>query len=387
MTISSSPHLASRALFRYSTPKKLANLALCQVEKRTKPLLPRSRPYQANIDLSNACTLRCPYCPTGVREFGRKPGFIDPAQVAELLDGFGEFLYVAYLFSWGEPLMHPKVAEIVSMVHARGVMTDISTHFSLKNASMLEAVCDAGLDHLKLSIDGATQEVYQKYRVGGKLDRVIENIRRVVEYKRRRGLRTPSVEWQFLVFDHNRHEVDAARELAGKLGVDVFRAKPGIVPSQYENAWAGQTGCSFLYDTIAMQVDGGIVPCCHLYDKKDDFVDTPDKDSSVVWHAERFTSARRLFKPELVGEIPHDLKHPCLSCSLAKIQPHLSHLAGTQQTAAVQAVPITVTRTIAVRADNTAQLRNGGKAESDAQDVSPDGPNAAEVAQDSAQHP
>lgn len=347
----SSPQLARRALLQCSTPRKLFNLALCQVEKRTKPLNPRSHPYQANIDLSNACSLRCPYCPTGVREFGRKPGFIDPGQVAMLLDEFGDYLYIAYLYSWGEPLMHPKVAEIVAMVRSRRVITDISTHFNLKNRAVLEAVCDAGLDHLKLSIDGLTQEVYSRYRVGGKIDQVIENIGHVVDYKRRRGLRTPSVEWQFLVFDHNRHEVEGARELAGKLGVDVFRAKPGVVPSQYEKAWAGQTGCSFLYDTIAMHVDGGIVPCCHLYDSKDDFVAAPDNRAGNLWHSPSFVAARKLFKPELAGEIPKDLRHPCLNCALVKIQPHLAHLEALKAPPPAEAKPVVVslTRTIAVR--------------------------------------
>lgn len=326
------------------------NLALCQVEKRAKPLNPRSRPYQANIDLSNACSLRCPYCPTGVREFGRKPGFIDPEHVAALLDEFGDYLYIAYLYSWGEPLMHPKVAEIVAMVRSRRVLTDISTHFNLKNRDMLEAVCDAGLDHLKLSIDGASQEVYARYRVGGKIDQVIENIRHVVEYKRRRRLSTPSVEWQFLVFDHNRHEVEAARKLAGELGVDVFRAKPGVVPSLYENAWAGQTGCSFLYDTIAMHVDGGVVPCCHLYDRKDDFVAGTESHAGNLWHSPNFVAARRLFKPELVKEIPRDLKHPCLNCSLVKIQPHLAHLDALKpRPVDSKSVVVNLTRTIAVR--------------------------------------
>jgi hypothetical protein len=242
------------------------------------------------------------------------------------------------------------VAEIVDLVHGYGVMTDISTHFNLKKAP-LEAVCDAGLDHLKLSIDGATQEVYEKYRVGGELEQVIENIRRVVAYKRTRKLRTPSIEWQFLVFDHNRHEVEAAREMAGKLGVDVFRAKPGIVPSEYESAWAGQTGCSFLYDTIAMQVDGGIVPCCHLYDKKDDFVEKPEGGAHAVWNADRFTTARKLFRPDLVHEIPKDFRHPCLSCSLTKIQPHLASLVAAQKADSVKPIAIQVTKTIAVRAD------------------------------------
>ena len=373
VTLSSSPHLALRALLHHSTPKKLFNLALAEVEKRTKPLRARSRPYQVSIDLSNACSLRCPYCPTGALDLdpNRKLGFVDPAHVAALMDSVGPYAYIAYLYSWGEPLMHPKVAEIVSLVSSHNVLTDISTHFNLKNTAVLDAVLDAGLNHLKLSIDGATQEVYEQYRVRGRLDVVLENVRHVVAYKRAKRLRNLSIEWQFVVFDHNRHEIEAAREMAAKLGVDVFRTMPGTVPDkttaegdrpqadgitmppflrrrygderQTEGDQPQETakpqkhasGCPFLYDMIAMQVDGGLVPCCNLYDKADDFADGPKADLGALWNGPTFVMARKLFRKDLVGELPPDLDHPCLACPVAHAQPHLSHLIVASPTRAM----------------------------------------------------
>jgi MoaA/NifB/PqqE/SkfB family radical SAM enzyme len=367
VTPSSSPHLALRALLHHSTPKKLFNLGLAQVEKRTKPLRARSRPYQVSIDLSNACSLRCPYCPTGALEFdpNRKLGFVDPQHVAGLMDSVGPYAYIAYLYSWGEPLMHPKVAEIVSLVSSHNVLTDISTHFNLKNTAVLDAVLDAGLNHLKLSIDGATQAVYEQYRVRGRLDVVFENVRHVVAYKRAKKLRNLSIEWQFVVFDHNRHEIEAARELAAKLGVDVFRTMPGTVPdkptTEEDRPQADQItippflrrrygdererptvkrhksvdGCPFLYDMIAMQVDGGIVPCCNLYDKADDFAVGPKADIGALWNGPTFLMARKLFRKDLAGELPPDLKHPCLACPVTHTLPHLSHLIVDSPTRAM----------------------------------------------------
>jgi MoaA/NifB/PqqE/SkfB family radical SAM enzyme len=368
--LSSSPHLALRALLHHSTTKRLFNLALAEIEKRTKPLHARSRPYQISIDLSNACSLRCPYCPTGALDLdpNRKLGFVDPEQVAALMDRVGPYAYITYLYSWGEPLMHPKVAEIVSLVSSHNVLTDISTHFNLRNTGVLEAVLDAGLSHLKLSIDGATQAVYEQYRVRGRLDVVLENLRHVVAYKRARKLRNLTIEWQFVVFGHNRHEIDAARALAAKLGVDVFRTMPGTVPDEptgddhllatgnamppfLRRRYAderqtaedpgpvkrdkGVRGCPFLYDMIAMQVDGGIVPCCNLYDKIDDFADSPNADLGALWNGPAFVMARKLFRKELAGKLPADLDHPCLACPVAHAQPHLSHLVVASPTRAM----------------------------------------------------
>src|SRR5208282_6901618 len=70
--------------------------------------------------------------------------------------------------------------------------------------------------------DGATQPVYEKFRRKGKLDVVLGNIEKLAEAKRQRNKRTPILSWNFLAFEHNAHEIGAARQLAKDLGVDQF---------------------------------------------------------------------------------------------------------------------------------------------------------------------
>jgi hypothetical protein len=249
---------------------------------------------------------------------------MDTSYIEAFLRQMGKYLYTAYLYSWGEPLLHPEAGKIVHMFHSRKILTVISTNLNIKNNGLLEDICDAGLDYLDLSIDGATQEVYSQYRVGGDLDLVLKNIRHVVEYKRKLGLRTPVVEWQFLIFDHNRHEVEAAREMAEEVGVDRFKATPGIIPEKFGEAWGGYRECPFLWNSVALQVDGGISPCCNLIDKSDDFGDLGAHPFADTWQGRRYELARSLFSPKWVDELPSDLEHPCLGCSLVRIQPHLA---------------------------------------------------------------
>ena len=60
---------------------------------------------------------------------------------------------------------------------------------------MAEAVVRSGLDTMIVSLDGVTQDVYEQYRVAGRLDRVLDNLRLLVETKRRLGVETPYLEW------------------------------------------------------------------------------------------------------------------------------------------------------------------------------------------------
>jgi hypothetical protein len=91
---------------------------------------------------------------------------------------------------------------------------------------------DSGLNFLFLSIDGASQDSYGRFRRGGDFELCLRNIRELVEVKRERSSATPFLLWRFLTFEHNVHEVEAARQLAAELGVDVF-----TVATPFAVAW------------------------------------------------------------------------------------------------------------------------------------------------------
>jgi len=320
-----------RAVIGYSTPRKLANLLRAKYEEHTRSIAPKSLPYRAAIDVVNTCNLKCPLCPTGQRRFGRDVQLTPLDRLDPLLEEFGDYLYMLDFFNWGEPLLHPQIGEFVSRVHQRNIFTRISSNLSIPKQDRLGAVCDAGLDHMLLSIDGATQDVYQQYRKGGKLDLVLDNIAYIVDYKRRHRLKTPVLEWRILCFDHNRHQVDAARELARKVGVDLFTVENGFIPGEVgerqdepEYRWAlKQKTCAMLYKFVLVHPDGGIAPCCTMIDKRDDFGDMNTGSLRETWHNERYTQARMAFDPKRLSQLPKDLDHPCFYCPVARNQPHL----------------------------------------------------------------
>lgn len=73
---------------------------------------------------------------------------------------------------------------------------------------------------MMVAIDGTTQSAYERYRRGGNLELVLDNVSRIVAAKRKLGSATPRLRWQFLTFQHNAHQVDDAITLAKKIGFD-----------------------------------------------------------------------------------------------------------------------------------------------------------------------
>ncbi len=319
-----------QALLRYSTPRKLLNFLRCELEKAARQTKVSSFPYTTTIDTTNICNLKCPLCPTGAKLYGRKPSHIDIQLLKDFLDEMGDFLYIANLYNWGESLLNPNIAEIVSLFHKRCIYTSISTNLNIPIERRLDEVCDAGLDHIILSIDGATEQTYRQYRRGGNFELVLKNLRHLVSYKQKKSSKNPMIEWQFIVFKHNEHEVNMAKKMALELGCDRFSFVKGMGPAD----WMPQAAefrdllqkedkfCNQLWHNITIQPDGGVTPCCHLYKKEDDF-GSLNMTSSIQEMRNNFLhlEARRFFNTSLLPA--SKTNHPCLSCPLVLMQSHL----------------------------------------------------------------
>jgi len=317
----------------YLTLRKIVNVVHCQAEKLRRVVQPTSFPFVAIVDVSSRCNLQCPYCPTGARrESGRMKSLIDPMLVERLVNELGPYLISANLFNWGEPLLHPQIAAIVNMFHSRRIFTVLSSNLNVAHWRVLEELCDAGLDHLIVSISGSSQQTYEQYHRTGTLASVLENTRRLIEHKKTRRVRNPVIEWKFLAFRHNLEEMESARKLAGELGVDVFRGVPGGGPDEAlvqgtadSDRHVSNRFCHQLWHAVVLQSDGGIAPCCYLFFKQDDLGEYSEASIAKIRQNRSFTIARSLFNSRSVDSLPPELKHPCLRCSVVHDQPHLSN--------------------------------------------------------------
>jgi len=187
-------------------------------------------PTYLTIDPFSACNLRCPLCATGNGSNTLKKGLLQVDMFRHIVDEMGTYLYNIDLFNWGEPLLNKDIYEMIAYAHKRHILTSISSNFHFFDEAAAAKMVNSGLDYLILSIDGATQETYEKYRVGGDLEVVLNNVRTLVETRKRLGKKTPYIFWQFLVFRHNEHEIEQARDLALGLGVDEFKTEYAYLP-------------------------------------------------------------------------------------------------------------------------------------------------------------
>ena len=245
---------------------------------------------------------------------GRRRAVLKPEVLTSFLDEVGHSLLIAHLYNWGEPLLNAKAADCVSLLSRRRIYTSLSTHLSLYDPARLRACFDAGLDHLIVSVDAASPETYERYRRGGDFRLVLRNLQQAVTWKRADKSIGTRIEWQFIVFDHNRHELEDARWLAHKIGVDQFssvRPYGAITPRS--------TGpCTSLWRNIVLQSDGGLSPCCKTFLKKDDFGAL--KEGLQAFRHGRWSVQAREVHLGLVDREKVSAEHPCLRCPVTAAQ-------------------------------------------------------------------
>jgi len=232
-------------LFSKLTARRFLNaskvLSSYYISKWTKKPVQWGFPVSISFEPTTSCNLRCPECPSGLRAFTRPTGMLKKDFFTDTIDQLSkELLYLVFYFQ-GEPYLNPGFLDMVKYASSKKIYTATSTNAHYLNDENAKRTIESGLDRLIISIDGTTQEVYQQYRVGGRLDKVIEGAKNIVRWKKELKSKTPFVVFQFLVVKPNEHQIEDVKRMAKEIGVDIISFWPTGNPF-YGVSWRYRLG-------------------------------------------------------------------------------------------------------------------------------------------------
>lgn len=283
---------------------------------RLWPNLQPLAPIAVSVEPTTACNLGCPECPSGLKMFERPTGNAAIIDVRDWLNQLAKrTIYVNFYFQ-GEPFIHPQFLSLVEYAVGRGLFTSTSTNGHFLHDALARKTVESGLHRLIISIDGLTQEVYEQYRIHGRLDKVIEGTRNVVKWKRELRSSTPQIIFQFLVVAPNEHQMNDVLTLAQELGVDEVRFKTAqlydyqhghpLMPknerfSRYQLQMNGtyrvknmlENHCWRMWSGCVITWDGRVVPCCFDKDASHALGELKEKNFREIWHGPPYTAFRR----------------------------------------------------------------------------------------------
>ncbi len=264
-------------------------------------------PSALMVETTVRCNLLCPMCP---RTGGGYPNADLPDDLLwPLLDDHaslgGDHVY---LYGLGEPLMDERLFAILDRCHSLGLHTVVSTNGTLLNEARRRALLDAAPDHVLIGIDGATAATYGRYRVGGRFERVVQNVEELGRLKLAKG--TPStLVVQFIRLRHNAHEEAAfVARWRGVPGIDEVRVKDEDIglPEHRTYALDGErrvAPCHFLWrGPMLVRYTGDVYPCYHFGGLGRSIGNLRETGLRDLWNGEQMVALRRLHASHRAGD-------------------------------------------------------------------------------------
>jgi radical SAM protein with 4Fe4S-binding SPASM domain len=289
-------------------------------------------PVSISMEPTTSCNLRCPECVSGLRAFTRPTGMMNEVLFKKLTDEIHKDLFYMIFYFQGEPFLNRELLKMISYAASKKIYTSTSTNAHYFTDETARQTVESGLDRLIISIDGTTQEVYEQYRKGGSLDKVIEGTRNIIKWKTKLKSKKPFVILQYLVVRPNEHQVTDAKKLSKELGVDKIVFKTAqvndlmndfhLIPktekySRYSRNASGNfeiknkllNHCWRLWHSAVITWDGKSVPCC--FDKNAQYTMGNVLDSGFlpIWKSISYNNFR---KSVLKSRKSNDI---CTNCS------------------------------------------------------------------------
>lgn len=200
------------------------------------------------LETTSNCNLNCPICEVSnwKKNKSSRLAKLSIETIKELIyDAKNSLRYIS-LFNYGEPFLDDRLLDILryikEVVPRAYVYIHTNGNFIPDNWKQI-IIEEQLIDEISFSIDGALQQTYEKYRVGGKFEKAFNNMADFVNIKNKLGLSRhirnylkdivyrknrlwkfkPYIVWQYILFEWNDspEEIVKAQKLAKDQGVDI----------------------------------------------------------------------------------------------------------------------------------------------------------------------
>ncbi len=280
---------------------RVASSLTCRTIGGAFDLARRRFPDVVRVETTNACNARCTICPH--RRMQRPIRRMDDQRFAQIVDECARHgCREIHLHNFGEPLLDRSLEERIRYAKRRRLKkVKIFSNGSLIDAGRARGLVAAGLDEIKISIDGATREEFERIRFPLKFDKVIQNIKDLVAVRN-----------------------DAQSDLTIRVACCSTSDKNGTMRSLEEivdgfsfgkvHNWASgdfptngrriRKPCSRLWRTFTILSNGGVALCCLDYDGNLLLGKVGDGASILeIWNGDAYRRVRQKHKDARQAEI------------------------------------------------------------------------------------
>lgn len=263
-----------------------------------------------HLEASHLCNASCPGCARGHSGWAQNPNirksYITYEQSCQWFptEFITKLKKLILCGNYGDPLTNPDVVKILSRFRKYSPDIEITLH---TNASGRASDWWIELGHVignkgrvYFSVDGL-EDTNHIYRRDTHWNLIMNSMKAYISTG-------ANATWDFLIFDHNKHQVEEAEQLSKKLGFKTFNKKYalGFTPSE----------------------NNKVIPMS-VYDKKGNFeyyIKSADKETDENYQADQFRELvfeQELFNPDLEdlqSDTMKNLEQRCITCYASKFK-------------------------------------------------------------------
>lgn len=234
-----------------------------------------------HFDLTTRCNLSCPMCPREIAKLTKKEDF-DINLLGRI--PIEETTSILLCGRTGDPSLYPQLFKFIEVCKRRAPKSriDISTNGATKDAKWWSDLANLlkGYPHNVIFCLDGLDDTLEKYRKGSNFNKVIEN---AVSFINNGGHST----WKYVVFKHNEHQLEEAKEYSKTLGFESFIPifsyhygddflKPdkfSNIETKYERNANESTYIHCRMEKLGeffISYNGYVLPCCHINPSRED---------------------------------------------------------------------------------------------------------------------
>lgn len=296
--------------------------------------IPLDTPYAFSIEPSSCCNLRCNYCAHSLGKqrmeenhhvFANMSDEIFELVVKQLKE-FPHPVRAITFGGMGEPTLHKKLPEMVRSVNENHVADRIHliTNGTLLTHELSRGLVEAGLDTMKISLQGLSDAAYEKNcGVRIQFDRIYEEIRFLYENrgKLRLGIKVPNTclepgeeEKFYQLFGDYCDEISVEKIIPIFPGVDYSKVIKGEIPlSRFAlERTERRRVCSLVFYRMSVYATGKVVACCTHTGLSTDNMDVTKQSLSEIWNGKE----RRTMMMNNLRGIYEGITARCKNCKM-----------------------------------------------------------------------
>ncbi|WPX07800.1 radical SAM protein [Anaerocellum danielii] len=277
-------------------------------------VLPLDTPFLIQIFPVYACNFRCKYCvhslPKDKHGYMSNETFMDIELYKKCIDDmtlFNKKIKMLRFAGWGEPLLHPNIAEMVKYAKEKDIAhsVDIVTNGYLLNEKVSLALVEAGLDKLRISIEGLSEAKYKDI-CGVDID-FKSLIKKLTFFYKNRGNTKVYIKIIDCALENEKEKkqfFDIFGEIADFIAIEYLT--PAVDEIDYQSMVNGrelnvtQNGSLILNSKICPQPfymlqvnpDGNVVPCCSA-SYPIILGNVSEKNIVDIWYSKKFKEFQR----------------------------------------------------------------------------------------------